>query len=99
MPPQERLRSILNRLDVYAALRVPEVWRYDGQTIRILLLNAEGQYVESERSRAFPFLPMPELIRFLTPDEDVSETKLMRSFRAWVREQTERGWRKPDVAD
>src|SRR5262249_29254374 len=30
----EITRSVLNRLGIYAALGVPEVWRYDGQTIQ-----------------------------------------------------------------
>jgi hypothetical protein len=33
-----------------------------------------------------------ELVRFLRPDTIQSETKLLRSFRDWVREQMARGW-------
>jgi hypothetical protein len=41
----------LDKLPIYAALMVPEVWRYDGQKLTILLLKAGG-YTESENSEA-----------------------------------------------
>lgn len=85
-------RSALNRMAIYAALKVPEVWRWDGKTLRVCLLSADGTYRESNRSRAFPFLPLDEVARFLT-SKGVSETQLLRSFRAWVREQMARGWK------
>jgi len=83
-------RSALDRLGLYAALGVPEVWRWDGQTLRICLLGSDGEYRESAQSRAFPFLPVSEFVRFLTAGAAMSETKLLRSFRSWVREQLAR---------
>ncbi len=85
-------RSFVDRLAIAARLGVPEVWRYNGQTIRIMLLGSDGHYVENTRSRAFPFLSVSELIRFLHSDLSRSETKLLRAFRAWVREQMVNGW-------
>ncbi len=85
-------RSFLNRMGIYAALRVPEVWRWDGQVLRAFLLSADGTYQQSESSRAFPFLPLAEFAKFLEPTE-LSETQLVRSFRAWVREQMAKGWK------
>jgi Uma2 family endonuclease len=85
-------RSALNRMGIYARLGVPEVWRWDGQTLRICVLGPDGNYTERDRSVAFPFLPMAELVRFLTGGAGLSETKRVRSFRIWVREQMARGW-------
>jgi Uma2 family endonuclease len=85
-------RSSLDRMGIYAALRVPEVWRWDGKTLRVFLLTSEGTYEESSRSKAFPFLPLAEFASFLTRT-DMSETQLIRLFRNWVREQIARGWR------
>ena len=85
-------RSTLDRMGLYARLRVPEVWCWDGQHLRVYLLDADGNYVESNRSLAFPFLPVAELERFLAQATTISETKLLRSFRAWVREQMAKGW-------
>jgi Uma2 family endonuclease len=85
-------RSFVDRLAIAARLGVPEVWRWDGQALRIMVLGPDGQYGESQRSRALPFLPIAELVRFLHPDTTQSETKLLRSFRDWVREQKAIGW-------
>jgi Uma2 family endonuclease len=41
--------SSINRLSIYAALGVPEVWRYDGQTLTLLSLQ-NGEYISQERS-------------------------------------------------
>jgi Uma2 family endonuclease len=88
-------RSFIDRLALAARLGVPEVWRWDGETLRVMLLDANGQYVESECSRALPFLPMAELVRFLKPESGQSETQLLRAFRDWVREQKATGWSGP----
>jgi Uma2 family endonuclease len=85
-------RSSLNRLGIYAALGVPEVWRFDGERLLVYQLRAEGEYVVSPRSKHFPFLPMEELVRFLQRRTEMSETSLVRAFRVWVREQIARGW-------
>ncbi len=78
-------RSILDRLNILAALGVPEVWRYDGQTLRVCVLGDEGQYAETDHSPTFPMLPLSELTRFLSQRGQTDETSLVRSFRAWVR--------------
>lgn len=88
-------RSFLDRLGVCAKLRIPEVWRWNGETLKILLLGEDGKYVESDRSRAFPFLPPAELTRFLHLAATTHEAKLLRQFRAWVREQMAHGWAGP----
>lgn len=85
----EITRNVLDRLPIFAALRVSEVWRWDGTALGILLLQGDGQYAKSERSRAFPFLPMNEFARFLAPNADRSEIQMIRTFRAWI--QQERG--------
>jgi Uma2 family endonuclease len=85
-------RGFVDRLAIAARLGVPEVWRWDGETLRVMVLGSEGQYAESERSRALPFLPVAEFVRFLHLDATQSETKLLRSFRDWVREQMAGGW-------
>ena len=85
-------RSMLNRMAIYAALKVPEVWRWDGENLTVHLLSSRGTYRVSKTSKAFPFLPLAEFANFLTR-ESVSETKLVRSFRAWVRENRA-AWKK-----
>jgi Uma2 family endonuclease len=77
--------SSINRLDLYAALGVPEVWRYDGSTIRIYQLK-ETNYQLCDSSHTFPFLHPSDVVRFLEMRK-MGETSLMRSFREWVRNQ------------
>ncbi len=85
-------RSIIPRLPILAALKVREVWRWDGQTLRVMLLNVAGQYVAASASQALPFVPLAEVARFMKLDPAESETKHMNAFRAWVREQAAK-WR------
>ncbi len=87
----EVTQSILNRMAIYAALRVPEIWRYDGVALTVYLLTKSGKYVQRKRSQVFPWLPVGELAGFLARSGEVDETSLVRSFRAWVREQIAKG--------
>lgn len=80
-------RNSRTRLSIYAALRVPEVWRFDGEQLVIHQLQAHGQYIEVERSRYFPFLSGADVVRFLRQRTQMDENNLVRSFREWVREQ------------
>src|ERR1051325_2288145 len=81
----EITRSALDRMGIYAALRIPEVWRFDGARLRVFILGAHGKYKEKDQSRAFPFLPLKEIERFLLDTEAENHTALMRSFHEWVR--------------
>jgi len=85
-------RSMLNRMGIYAALKVPEVWRWDGEKLIVHVLGSRGTYRVSKTSKAFPFLPLDEFAKFLT-EEGSSETKLVRSFRNWIRENRA-AWKK-----
>lgn len=77
-------RRSIPRQPIYAALGVPELWRYDGQRIHVLRLSQTGQYEEVESSPSFPFLPMGELENFVKRMENEEQTAVLRSFRDWV---------------
>ena len=81
----EITRSALNRLGIYAKLGVAEVWRFDGETMSVLILGPDGSYSPSGSSAAFPYLPMDEVVRFLLQDE-WNDSRWGRALRAWVRE-------------
>jgi Uma2 family endonuclease len=83
-------RSSHRRLGIYAALGVPEVWRFDGETLKIFQRGEAGQYAMAERSRHFPIVSAADLVRFLQRWSQVDENSLLRSFREWVREQITR---------
>jgi Uma2 family endonuclease len=90
-PPPDRAMEIdigrgsESRQPVYAALGIPELWRFDGQTLS--LLNRRGEYIPSDRSLNLPFLPLKEIVPFLQVSSETDETTLMRSLVAWVRER------------
>ena len=78
--------SSINRMELYASLGVPELWRYDGS--RLIFYQLEGQeYVEREVSPHFPFLSPSEIMGFVETQKDVGETSMIREFRQWVRSQ------------
>jgi Uma2 family endonuclease len=90
-PPQlaieiEITRSALDRIGVYSALRVPEVWRFDGRTLRVLLRQDDGSYRESPVSAAFPGVPMDEISRFAAAEGIRDENAYLDRFSAWVNE-------------
>jgi Uma2 family endonuclease len=78
--------SALNRLGIYAKLGIPEVWRYDGEALIVLLLQPDGTYASSPTSAAFPFLPLAEVARFVSAGDFDDDLRWAREFRAWVRD-------------
>jgi Uma2 family endonuclease len=80
-------RSFLNRQAIYAALGVPEVWSFDGHSIRVFQLSEQGEYAQCPSSRAFPLLPMADVVRFVQQGTPDGETSWIKSFRAWVRSE------------
>ena len=85
--------SSINRMAIYAALGVAEVWRFDGETLRIFGLGSDGKYEEAEESSCFPFLPWREFIQFLDEIPEQDETSLARSFQSWVRSRILPTWK------
>jgi len=77
--------SSIDRQGIYANLRVPEIWRFDGDTLTVLLLQQDGNYIPNETSLAFPFLPMNELAAFLRGYALGDDSRWGRMFREWVR--------------
>ena len=79
----------LDKFPIYAQVGVPEVWRYDGQRLRIYVLTAE-RYVESDASLALPLLTSTRLSEALAQSKTLKRTALLRSFRTWVRQERRR---------
>jgi Uma2 family endonuclease len=79
--------SSLDRQEICAKLRVPEIWRFDGQTLSVHLLQPNGRYAIGPSSRCLPFLPVQELLPFLHFDPATDETTHLRRFADWVRQR------------
>ncbi|MBU7584051.1 MAG: Uma2 family endonuclease [Nostoc sp. TH1S01] len=78
--------SSINRMGIYAALKVPEVWRFDCETLTICSLVNE-EYQPCEISLALPIFNAAVLMKFLELSLTMGETSLIRYVRQWVREQ------------
>ena len=83
-------RSALDRMGIYAALGVPEVWRFDGETLRVERLQDDRTYVLSATSLSFPFLATDEVVRFLRLAASMDHSEWGRRLRAWVRDELAR---------
>lgn len=77
-------RSALDRMAIYAALGIREVWCFDGERLRVYGLGKGGKYSLRPTSLAFPFLPLDDCVTFLLNPDGMSETKLSRAFVQWV---------------
>jgi hypothetical protein len=77
------LKGSLDKLPIYAAIGVPEIWRYDGHAVMLVIFQ-EGAYVERGESVAFPKLTRQVLSRFMEQSKQQERTAWLRSVRAWA---------------
>lgn len=89
-PPDLIVEVDINHTDIdknalYAAMGVPEFWRFNGRVWRIYQLR-EGEYGECERSPTFPIIAKDDLYQFLAACQ-ISEVEAEVSFRTWLRTQ------------
>ncbi|MCI0638905.1 MAG: Uma2 family endonuclease [Gemmataceae bacterium] len=76
--------SSLDRLGIYAALGVPEIWRYDGDHLQVLVLK-HGAYKQAKKSPTFPMLHLAKLNEFIRENIGMDDGGFVRAFRSWVR--------------
>jgi Uma2 family endonuclease len=79
-------RSSLDRMSIYAALNVPEVWRLSSAGIAFHVLDGSVYQVRSH-SLAFPQLASADLPAFLAQLGQIDDTTLVKQFRDWVRRE------------
>jgi Uma2 family endonuclease len=77
--------SSLDRMAIYAALKVPEIWRFDGETFEVLVLNPGGKYKAKAKSPTFPWVPLAEFAGFVRKLGDDDEVRLIQEYIAWLR--------------
>jgi Uma2 family endonuclease len=77
--------SSAGRLPVYAALGVPEVWRYRARkkTLQFLRL-VEGSYEPTDRSLSLPVLTPELVLEALGLGDNAPEFEWVRLLREWV---------------
>lgn len=74
----------LSKFPIYAALRVPEIWRYDGGHASMYLLKGQS-YSEVPESPSFPGLTAKMIGLFLSDARDRGQTKALAAFRKRLR--------------
>jgi len=69
---------------IYAALGVPEIWRYDGKQIEMFNLK-DDSYIRTDTSRFLAGLSSSLLTEFLEASKTGSQTATLRLFRQRIR--------------
>ncbi|MEQ8466214.1 Uma2 family endonuclease [Coleofasciculus sp. E1-EBD-02] len=77
--------SSVDKQSIYAALGVPELWRYTRQTLQVYQL-VEGEYEPRQQSITFPFLPVTEIPSFIEQSNIQGQRTAVRLFRQRIRE-------------
>lgn len=78
-------RRLADRVEVYRRLGMPEIWCDNGLRLEIRCL-VDGDYILSERSRAFPQLSAAQLHDLVSLSDGIDETEWAIDVRAWVRQ-------------
>jgi hypothetical protein len=82
-----------SHFDNYEVLGIPELWRYNGSVLDVLILEGD-RYRSSELSSQFPNFPIKQIIpEYLMRSKIEGRNKTMRAFRASVRS----GIQRPDL--
>jgi Uma2 family endonuclease len=79
--------SSLKRMGIYAELRVPELWRYDGRSMMMYQLQADHRYRQCETSLSFPALRPDDVARFIELGRTTAKRQWARAIRDWVRDE------------
>jgi len=76
-----------SKFPIYAALGVPEIWRYDGQEMTIYRLadeDAQEQYVAVDASSALPMLTATLLTEMIERMRKDGELSALLTFDEWL---------------
>ena len=74
------------RASIYAALGVPEVWRYAAEKLTFYRLSPDGEYAVVEQSVALNRLPAQVVEDALHQLGARSANEIIREFAQWLRE-------------
>jgi Uma2 family endonuclease len=79
--------SSMNRLRIYAKIRVPEVWRLDGDTLTFHVLVGKKYEVRSH-SLTFPLVTPDDLMVFVKQARTAGDQlPIIDAFQAWLQQR------------
>jgi Uma2 family endonuclease len=83
----DNLKNSLGKLPIYAALRVPEVWRYDARAGVVLFgrLQHDGTYTSLKRSECLPMMTAARVLEALALCQGLPESRWGRRLQEWIR--------------
>jgi len=76
--------SSLNRMSIFSAVGILEVWRYDGEKLTIYLLRGD-KYQESETSSVLPLVTARKLTQLV----EMGRNSTRRNFLLQIKEYTD----------
>ncbi len=72
--------SAIAKMPLFAAMGIPEVWRYDGSNLLVYCLS-EGRYDERTHSLCLPNIPLQLIEAMLDRRHEMGENAFVREFR------------------
>lgn len=76
--------SSLRKFSIYAALGVPEIWRYDRKMVHFHGL-VTGSFVETAHSRFLPGLTGQIMVETIKASVEMGQTEALKTFRKQIR--------------
>lgn len=77
--------SSLNRMSIFAAIGIPEVWRYDGENLTIYLLN-DAVYETSNTSSVLPNITAERLSKLIETGRYSSHREFLSDIKKYTNE-------------
>jgi len=74
----------LNKLPIFAAFGVPEVWRFNGRELEILILERE-EYIGTNQSKALPSVSTEVITGFLHESGKMGRLEWIKDVRNWAK--------------
>jgi Uma2 family endonuclease len=78
-------RNSLGKFRIYAALSIPEIWRYDEKAFRLYALT-DGKYLEIDDSRLLPGLTGSMLAKVMEAGKTGKAMDALKAFRRRIQE-------------
>jgi len=80
--------SSLDKVSIYQALGVPELWRFDGDKLIIYCL-IDGEYQTSDTSQALPILKVDDIESILSQRKGYGQNTFLARVEKWLQEKVQ----------
>ena len=77
-------RSAIDKLPIYAAMRVPEVWRCDGEVATFAQLGPDGVYQDVQSSQYLPLVTPEDWLHWMLEGEASNAKEWRQRLREWI---------------